>query len=65
MEHNSTVAYSTCKCGRAAASLERAVRVGMFEVISSPGLDVLRKVITAGHSSDGMSPVAKRFLAKV
>ncbi len=36
LEHNSTVAFSTCKFGPALAALEAAIQRGMFQQISSP-----------------------------
>src|SRR5437588_12723460 len=35
LEHDSTVAYSTCKFGPAVESLESAIRRGLFRKISS------------------------------
>ena len=65
LDHDSTVAYSTCKFGPAAKSLEAAVRRGMFQVISSPPDEVLRRVIAAGHSALGIPPGAKKLLAQI
>ena len=65
LDHNSTVAYSTALCGRVEAELLKAIQVGEFEVISSPSLDVLRKVIVAGRTSDGMPPKAQALLAQI
>jgi hypothetical protein len=65
LDRPSTVAYSTCKYGRAVAALEQAVRRGLFQVISSPARDVLRKIIMAAHQATGMPPEAKRWLASL
>lgn len=65
LSHDSTVAYSTCKFGPAVKSLEAAVQRGMFEVIPSPPLDLLRKVIAAGHTAAGMPPGARKLLAQI
>jgi hypothetical protein len=65
LDHDSTVAYSTCKFGPAVHALEAAVHRGMFKVISSPSIEVLRRVIAAGHAAAGMPPGAKKLLAEV
>jgi hypothetical protein len=65
LDRDSTVAYSTCKFGSAVASLEAAIQRGLFQQIPSPSLAVLRKVIAAGHTSTGMPPAAKKFLARI
>ena len=65
LDRNSTVAYSTAMCGRVEAELLKAIQAGEFEVIASPALDVLRKVIAAGHTSTGMPPRAKKLLAQI
>jgi hypothetical protein len=65
LEHNSTVAFSTCKFGPAIEALEAAIRRGLFQRISSPPPDVLRKIIVAAHSSSGMPPGAKRLLGQI
>ena len=65
LEHDSTVAYSTCKFGPAVSSLEAAIQRGLFHQISSPSVAVLRKVIAAGHTATGMPPGAKRLLAHI
>lgn len=65
LEHDSTVAYSTCKYGPAVRALEDAIRRRLFTVISSPSAEVLRKVIAAGRVSAGMPPAAKALLAQV
>jgi hypothetical protein len=65
LEHDSTVAYTTCKYGPAALALEAAIKQGKFEVISSPSQAVLRKVIAAAHTAAGMPPAAKKLLAKI
>ena len=65
LDHDSTVAYSTCKFGPAVKSLEAAIQRGLFQQISSPPVAVLRKVIAAGHTATGMPPGAKKFLAQI
>ena len=65
LEHNSTVASSTCKFGPAVNSLHAAVQRGLFQQISSPSAAVLRKGITAGRTSAGMPPGAKKLLAQI
>jgi hypothetical protein len=65
LEHDSTVAYSTCKFGPAVKSLEAVIERGLFQEISPPPLAVLRRVIVAGHSSDGMPPRAKKLLGQI
>jgi hypothetical protein len=65
LEHNSTVAYSTCKFGPAVKALETAVQRGLFQEIPSPSVAVLRKVIQAAHSSAGMPPGAKKLLGQI
>ena len=65
LEHSSTIAYSTAMCGRAEAELIKAIQAGEFEVIPSPSPDVLRKVIAAGRTAEGMPPKAQAFLAQV
>lgn len=65
LDHDSTVAYSTCKFGPAVTSLEAAMERGLFQPISSPSVAVLRKVIAAGHISAGMPPGAKKLLAQL
>ncbi len=64
LEHDSTVAYSTCKFGPALKALETAIQRRLFQEISSPSLSVLRKVILAAQSSAGMPPAAKKLLAQ-
>ena len=65
LDHDSTVAYSTCKFGPALKALEAAIQRGLFQEISSPPLVVLRRIILAGHSSAGMPPGAKMLLAQI
>ena len=65
LEHDSTVAYSTCKYGPAVRALEAAIQRRLFTVITSPSAGVLRKVIATGRVSAGMPPAAKRLLAQV
>src|SRR5271154_4496658 len=62
LEHNSTVAYSTCKFGPALKPLEAAIQQGLFQQISSPPAAVLRKIILAARASRGMPPGAKKLL---
>ena len=65
LDHDSTVAYSTCKFGPAVNSLAAAIQRGLFEEITSPSIAVLRKIIVAAHASAGMPPGAKRLLAQI
>ena len=65
LEHNSTVAYSTCKYGPAVQALEAAIQRRLFTVITSPSAGVLRKVIATGRVSAGMPPAAKKLLAQI
>jgi hypothetical protein len=65
LEHESTVAYSTCKFGRAVNALEAAIQRGLFQEISPPPVAVLRRVILAGHSSAGTPPGAKKLLGQI
>jgi hypothetical protein len=63
LEHPSTVAYSTCKCGPAAKALEVAIQKGLFVEVSAPPASTLRRMIAAGLKAAGMPPLAKRWLA--
>jgi hypothetical protein len=63
LEHPSTVAYSTCKCGPAVAALEKAIRGGAFVEIDPPSDAVLGRMIETGRLAVGMPPIAKRWLA--
>jgi hypothetical protein len=65
LDHDSTVAYSTCKFGPAVKALEAAIQRGLFQEISSPPAAVLRKIILAAQASPGMPPAAKRLLGQV
>jgi hypothetical protein len=65
LEHDSTVAYSTCKFGPAVKALEAAIQRGLFQEISSPSDAVLRKIILAAHASAGMPPGAKKLLGQI
>jgi hypothetical protein len=65
LEHDSTVAYSTCKFGPAVNALETAIQRGLFLQISSPAVAVLRKVIAAGRTAAGIPPGAKKLLAQI
>ena len=65
LEHESTVAYSTCKFGPAVQALETTIQRGFFQEISSPSAAVLRKVIAAGKIAKGMPPGARKLLAQV
>ena len=65
LDRNSTVAYSTALCGRVEVELLKAIQAGEFEVISSPSLEVLRKVITAGRTAEAMPPKAQALLAQI
>jgi hypothetical protein len=63
LEHDSTVAYSTCKYGPAVKALEAAIQRGLFQEISQPPMATLQKVILAARLSAGMPPGAKKLLA--
>ncbi len=65
LDRNSTVAYSTALCGRVETELLNAIQTGEFEVIASPSLEVLRKVIAVGRAADGMPPKAQALLARI
>jgi len=65
LEHLSTVAYSTCKYGKASARLEDAIQRGLFEEISSPPVEVLRRIIAAARTAQGMPPGAKQYLPRM
>jgi hypothetical protein len=65
LEHDSTVAYSTCRFGPAVKALEAAILRGLFQEISSPSVIVLRKVILAARASAGMPPGAKKLLGEI
>ena len=65
LEHDSTVAYTTCKYGPAVLALEAAIHQGKFDLISSPSQAVLRKIIAAAHTAAGMPPAAKKLLAQI
>jgi hypothetical protein len=65
LEHKSTVAYSTCKFGPAVRGLEAAIQRGLFLQISSPPIEILRKIIASAHASSGMPPAAKKLLAQI
>ena len=65
LDRNSTVAYSTAMCGRVEAELLKAIQTGEFEVIASPSRELLRKVIAAGRTAEGMPPKAQAFLAHI
>lgn len=64
LDHDSSVAYSTCKFGPAGKALEAAIQRGLFQEISSPPMAVLRRVIAAAHTAAGMPPGAKKLLAQ-
>jgi hypothetical protein len=65
LEHDSTVAYTTCKYGPAVLALEAAIQQGKFDLIPPPSQAVVRKVITAAHTAAGMPPGAKKLLAQI
>lgn len=65
LDHESTVAYSTAMCGRVEAELLKAIQTGEFEIIASPATEVLRKVIAAGRTAEGMPPKAQALLANI
>ena len=63
LDRNSTVAYSTALCGRVEAALLKAMQSGEFAVIASPPPELLRRVIAAARTAEGMPPLARRWLA--
>ena len=63
LDHASTVAYSTAKCGPAVKSLEAAIRSGLFTVISPPPPALLKRIIAAARTARGMPPLARQWLA--
>lgn len=63
LDRPSTVAYSTCKCGPATASLEQAIKKGLFREISAPPNATLRRMIAIARKAAGMPPGARRWLA--
>lgn len=63
LEHESTVACSTCKCGPAVNSLEVAIQNGLFTEISSPPPALLRRMIQVARVAEGTPPPARRWLA--
>lgn len=65
LEHASTVAYSTCKFGKAIPALENAIAKGLFTEIPSPAAAVLKRIIVAAQSAQGLPPGAKRFLPQL
>ena len=65
LEHASTVAYSTCKFGKAGAASENAIARGLFTEIPSPSVGVLKGIICAAHAAQGMPPGAMRNLPQM
>lgn len=65
LEHASTVAYSTCKFGKAGPALEAAIAKGLFTEIPSPSADVLKRIIAAAQLAKGMAPGARRYLPQL
>jgi hypothetical protein len=65
LEHTSTVAYSTCKFGKAGAALENAIARRLFTEIPSPSTAVLKRIISAAQTAQGMPPGARRYLPPV
>ncbi len=65
LEHASTVAYSTCKFGKAGAALEHAIARGLFTEIPSPSAEVLKRIIAAARTAQGFPPGARRYLPPV
>ncbi len=63
LEHVSTAAYSTAKCGPAVESLAIAVQKGLFTVISPPPTAVLCRMIKAARTAEGMPPGTRHWLA--
>lgn len=62
LKHASTVAYSTCKFGKAVDRLEEAIARGEFVEIPSPSVAVLKKIIAAARTAQGLPPGARRYL---
>lgn len=65
LEHDSTVAFSTCKYGPAVQKLEDAIKQGRFHRITSPPAGVIQRIIAAAHKSAGMPPAARRLLPQL
>lgn len=63
LEHQSTVAYSTIKCGPATKALEAAVKSRMFTAISSPPNAVVKRIIQTARTAKGTPPLARQWLA--
>ena len=63
IDHDSTVAYSTCKCGPVVASLEVAIQNGVFAEISAPPPALLRRMIQVARVAEGMPPSSQHWLA--
>lgn len=63
LDHDSTVAYSTCKCGPAVKSLAVVIQNGLFTEISAPPPALLRRMIQMARVAEGMPPLARRWLA--
>jgi hypothetical protein len=62
LDHVSTVAYSTCKFGKAVQALENAISRRLFTEIPPPSADVLKRIVAAAQIARGMPPGAKRYL---
>ncbi len=63
LEHQSTVAYSTTKCGPATKALEAAVKSGLFTVISPPPNALLKRIIQTARTAKGTPPMVRQWLA--
>lgn len=64
-EHPSTVAYSTCKFGKARGALENAITRGLFTEIPPPPEAVLKRIIAAARTALGMPPGARKYLPQI
>ena len=63
LDHQSTAAYSTTKCGPAVAALELAVKKGLFTVISPPPACLIKRLIQVARTAKGLPPLARQWLA--
>ena len=44
------------------ATLEQAIKQGLFTVISSPSVAVVQKIVAIGKSYKGTPPLAKKWM---
>jgi len=63
LDHQSTAAYSTTKCGPVVEALELAVNKRLFTVISPPPAALIKRLIESARTAKGMSPLARQWLA--